>query len=112
MKKIVTALGYTFLTLIAATVISVGVLYFEGKKLDKESKAFADSAITAITADWSVDELKKRASAEFENDVDYDEIQEYLDSLGVLGKFGAFPASTDGVSVLTKWNVSEEPGLM
>ena len=100
MKKIVTALGYTFLTLIAATVISVGVLYFEGKKLDKESKAFADSAITAITADWSVDELKKRASAEFENDVDYDEIQEYLDSLGVLGKFVSSQGST-GESTIT-----------
>ncbi len=100
MKKIVNLLGYIFLTLLAAMVLTVGVLFVEGRKLDKESKAFADSAITAIVADWNAEELKSRASPEFDNEVDYTEIQEYLDSLGALGKFVSYQGSA-GESTIT-----------
>lgn len=100
MKKIITILGYIFLTIIAGTVITVGVLFFEGKKLDKESKAYADTAIVAITTAWDVAELKKRASPELENEVDYDEIQAYMDSLGELGKFVSYQGS-NGESTIT-----------
>jgi len=100
MKKIITILGYTFLAIIAGAVITVGVLFFEGKKLDRESKAFADNSVMAIVSDWSVEELRKRASPEFENEVDYDEIQEYMDSLGELGKFVSYQGS-NGESTIT-----------
>jgi hypothetical protein len=100
MRKIISLLGYTFLALIAAMAITVSVLYLEGRKLDKESRVFADSTIVALTSDWSVDELRKRASPEFESDVDFDEIQEYLDSLEELGTFVSYQGST-GESTIT-----------
>ncbi len=86
-KKIVLMLGYLFLALIVAAAAGFLFLVFEGKRLDKESKVFADATVLAIAKDWDANELRKRASAEFENAVDYDEIQEYFDSLGSLGKF-------------------------
>ncbi len=100
MKKALIFLGYTFLALIATLAVTFGLLLLQGKKLDRESKAFADTAIKAIASDWDVEELKKRASPEFESEVDFDEIQEYMESLQTLGKFESFEGAI-GESTIT-----------
>ena len=94
MKKTITILGYLFLVLIVVLATTFGALYLIGKKLDKESKAYVDAAVPAIAADWDVEELRKRASPEFDSGLDYDEVGEYFDSLHELGKFEAYQGST------------------
>ena len=74
MKKIITLLGYTFLVILVLVAAASGGLWFAGNKLDKESKAYVDAAVPAIAGNWSVEELRKRASEEFSAAVDYDEI--------------------------------------
>lgn len=93
MKKAVLILGYIFLALILTTAAGFLFLVLEGKKLDRESKAFADSAVLAIAKDWDAGELRKRASVEFGHSVDYDEVQEDLDTLRSLGKFVSYRGS-------------------
>lgn len=94
MKKTIMILGYVFLALIVVIAITVASLAIIGKKLDKESKAFVDAAIPAIVSEWDVDELQKRASPELDASVDYDDVEDYFDSLQQLGKFQEYRGST------------------
>ncbi len=87
-------MGYIFLALIVVMIVVVGLLAFLGSRLDKESKAFVDAAIPAIVSDWDVDEVRKRASPEFEDMIDYDDVQEYFDSLKELGELSEYKGST------------------
>ncbi len=100
MKKIVVILGYMFLALILLATAAAGALFLYGKKLDKESRAYADAAVLAIATDWSVEELKKRASKEYDEDADYNDIADYFDELRQLGKFVEYGGSS-GQSTIT-----------
>ena len=70
------------------------LLAFTGKRLDRSSKAFADAAIVAIVTEWDVDELQKRASPEYNDSVDYDEIEDDFDALRDMGSLMAYRGST------------------
>ncbi len=94
MKRTITLLGCVFLALVVVLASVFGALVLNGKRLDKESRAYADSAVPAIAADWSVDELRKRASQEFDSAVDYDEIADYFDTLHQLGAFVSYQGSS------------------
>ncbi len=86
MKKTIMFLGYVFLALIVifGTVITAAVVM--GKRLDRESRAYVDNAIPAIAAQWDIREVEQRASPEFNDDVDYDQLADYFDSLRDLGE--------------------------
>jgi hypothetical protein len=62
MRKVLYTLGAVFLTLIIVVVGGVGYLAYAGNQLDREAKAYVDEAVPAIVADWSADELMRRAS--------------------------------------------------
>ena len=94
MKKIIMLLGYIFLALIVLAIAGAASLAIVGKKMDRESKAYVDAAIPAIIADWDVAELQKRASTEFSDSVDYDDVADYFESLQQLGKLEEYRGST------------------
>jgi len=95
MKKVIMALGYIFLVCIVAIVAAAVALAIWGKKLDRESHAYIDSAVPVIAAEWNVEELKKRASPEFNDAVDYDILEEDFSSLQEqLGKLAEYKGST------------------
>lgn len=94
MKKTVTILGYAFIVFIILMIASVAGLVALGKKYDKESKAFVDTAVQAIAADWDIEELQKRASAEFNDEVDYESLAEDFITLQQLGKLVEYKGST------------------
>lgn len=94
MKKVIMILGYIFLALIVGLLIGFGTLTVIGKRLDKESKAFVDAAIPAIVATWDVREIKKRASPEFNADVDYDGLEQDFGVLQQLGNLVMYKGST------------------
>jgi hypothetical protein len=93
MKKILIMTGFALLVLIAGVLVGLGSLAIVGKKLDKESKAFVDVALPAIVAEWDVDEIQKRASPEFDNEVDYDDLEHDLGLLRQLGKLVEYKGS-------------------
>jgi hypothetical protein len=62
-------LGRLFLILLLIVAAGVGFLFWCGPKLDAESKAYADTAVPAIVANWSKQELAVRASPELKESV-------------------------------------------
>ncbi len=94
MKKTIMILGYAFIVFIALMVAGAATVVVLGKKLDKESRAFVDTAVQAIAADWDIAELQKRASPEFDDAVDYDSLEEDFSTLQQLGKFTEYKGSS------------------
>jgi hypothetical protein len=89
MKKFFIILGSIFLALIILGVVGIAFVAVRGSGLDKESKAYADSAIPAIVTTWSEKELLDRASPEFKNAVTIDQLDRlfrFFSSLGRLQK--------------------------
>src|SRR2546423_15370082 len=82
MKKFFIVLGSIFLALIVLVAVGIAFIAVKGTALDKESKAYADSAIPAIVTTWSEKELLDRASPEFKKAVTIDQLD---------GLFRAFP---------------------
>jgi len=99
MKKTIMVLGYLFLVIIVVTAAGTALLVVLGKKLDKESKTFADAAIPAIVSEWDLSEIQKRASPEFNEVVDYNELGQYLDTLQDLGMFEEYKGSTGEANI-------------
>src|SRR5207302_8239054 len=89
MKKLFIVLGSIFLTLIVLVAIGIAFIAVRGNALDKESKAYADSAIPAIVTTWSEKELLDRASPEFKQAATADQLNRlfrWVSGLGQLQK--------------------------
>jgi hypothetical protein len=90
MKKFLIVLGSIFLALIVLSGIGIAFTAIRGTALDKESKAYADSAIRSIVTNWSEKELLDRASSEFKTAVTIDQLDRffltYYNTLGGLQK--------------------------
>ena len=99
MKKAIMILGYIFLVLIVVLIAGFVSLTIIGSRLDKESKEFVDAAIPAIVSTWDVSEIEKRASPEFNDEVDYDELEQDLGVLQQLGKLIEYKGSTGDANI-------------
>lgn len=89
MKKFFIILGSIFLAIIILGAIGIAFVAVRGSALDKESKAYADSAIPAIVSAWSEKELLDRASPEFKAAVTIDQLDRlfrWVSGLGQLQK--------------------------
>jgi len=89
MKKFFIVLGSIFLAIVVLGAIGIGFIAVRGNALDKESKAYADSAIPAIVTTWSEKELLDRASPEFKKAVTADwqsRLFRWVSGLGQLQK--------------------------
>jgi len=105
MKKVIMVLGYIFLVCIVALVAAAVALAVWGKKLDRESHAYVDTAVPAIAANWDVAELQKRASSEFNDAVDYESLEEDFFSLQQqLGKLVEYKGSTGDSNITVSLN--------
>jgi hypothetical protein len=61
MKKSLVTLGLVFLGLLAVAVIGIAIMAWKGTELDKESKAYVDTAVPAIVTSWDQQQLMDRA---------------------------------------------------
>jgi len=64
-KKLFIVLGLVFCAVFALGAIGIAFVKVRGNELDKESKAYANAAIPAITDGWNEKELLDRGSPEF-----------------------------------------------
>jgi hypothetical protein len=85
-KKFFIILGSIFLALIVLGGIGIAFVAIRGNALDKESKAYADSAIPAIFSTWSEKELLDRASPEFKKAVPIDQLDRLFRVASRLGQ--------------------------
>jgi hypothetical protein len=85
MKKVFIILGSIFLAFIILGVIGIAFVVIKGTTLDKESKAYADSAIPAIINTWSEKELLDRVSPEFKKAVTIDQLDRLFRWFSGLG---------------------------
>jgi hypothetical protein len=85
MKKFLAIVGGICLVLLVVAGIGFAVLAYRGTQLDNESKAYADSALKAITTDWSEKELLDRASPEFKHAATIDQLDRYFRGCSKLG---------------------------
>ena len=85
MKKFLLVLGSLFLGLIVLGAITISFLAVRGSALDKESKAYADSAVPAIVSTWSEKALLDRASPEFKKIVTIDQLDRLFRWFSQLG---------------------------
>lgn len=74
--------------LLIILLIGAGIAYIavRGTALDKESKAYADSAIPAIVTTWSEKELLDRASPEFKKAVAIDQLDRLFRAFATFGR--------------------------
>ncbi len=93
MKKVIMILGYAFLVLLVLFAVGIAAIAVFGRGLDKESKAYVDAALPAIVSGWDVRELQKRASPEFDEAVDYDELEDDFETLSQLGRLEEYKGS-------------------
>jgi hypothetical protein len=85
MRKFLYILGALTLIGLVAGIIGLGVVVYEGRALDAESKAFIDSAVPAISATWSKQQLLDRATPELRASVKPEALNALFDGLSRLG---------------------------
>jgi hypothetical protein len=86
MKKFFIVLGSIFLAIIILGAVGIAVVAIKGSALDKESEAYADSAVPAIVSMWSEKALLDRASPEFKKAVTIDQLDRLFRWVGGLGQ--------------------------
>jgi hypothetical protein len=94
MKKVMMFLGYVFMAVLLIVAAGAATVAIIGTTLDKESKEFVDAAVPAIAAEWDIKELQKRASPEFNESVDYDDLAFFFNALQDLGELTEYNGST------------------
>src|SRR5437899_8976534 len=86
MKQFLIVLGSIFLAIVVLAAIGIAFVAVRGNALDKESKAYADSAIPAIVTTWSEKELLNRASPEPKQAATADQLDRLFRWISGLGQ--------------------------
>jgi hypothetical protein len=93
--------GVAAAVLVVMGAIAFGVAAWRGAALDRESKAYADESVLAITKTWSEEELAKRASPNLRNTTTPAQIGQMFNVLrNTLGPLSTYDGS-GGQSVMT-----------
>src|SRR5258708_2836019 len=85
LRRLIYILGGLTLFAIVVAAIGFGIIVYEGHMLDAESKTYVDSAVPAIAAHWSKDELLDRATPELRATVKPSEMKALFDALSQFG---------------------------
>jgi hypothetical protein len=93
-RKFLYVLGALTSIAMVAAGIGIGVAFYKGNALDAESRAFVDSAVPAITATWSRQQLLERATPELRDIVKPDQLTTLFDRLSRLGPLVKYEGAT------------------
>lgn len=94
MRRILYVLGALTLIVIVAAGVGLAVVSYKGNALDKESKAFVDSAVPAITAAWSKQQLLDRATPELRESAKPAQLDALFETLSRLGPLVDYDGAT------------------
>ena len=94
LKKTLRRAGLVFAIALLSIVIFVSIIEYNGRRLDKESKSYADAAIVAITSHWNEKDLIARASPQLLATMkDPAAVQSTMGMLGSLGALKKYKGS-------------------
>ena len=94
LKKTLLRTGLVCATALLSIVIFVSVVAYNGRRLDRESKRYADAAIIAIASHWNEKDLIDRASPQFLSSMkDPAALQSMMGMLGSLGALKKYEGS-------------------
>lgn len=94
MRKFLYFLGAATLTVLIVAGVGIGVAAYQGHAFDVESKAFVDSAVPAISANWSQEQLLELATPELRESVKPNELTTLFAKLSRLGPLVKYEGST------------------
>jgi hypothetical protein len=94
MRGRLNVLGGSTLITLAVVGVAVSLVVYKGRTLDAESKAFIDSAVPAIAANWSRNELFERATPELRATVQAERLRSVFDPLAPLGPLVEYQGAT------------------
>ena len=93
MNKMLKVLGAVFLAILVGVVALIGYAAYSGPKLDASSKAYVDQVVPIIVSTWSPEEVLKRASPQFRQAVNDEQLKELLVKLSKLGRLERYEGS-------------------
>ena len=99
MRRFIYILGVFTLTIVVAAAIGLGVLFYRGHALDTESKAFVDSAVSAIATNWSEEQLLERATPELRETMSPGELGALFAAFSRLGRLVRYEGATGGATM-------------
>src|SRR5258706_8303341 len=94
MRRFLYVLGILALFAIIAAGVGLGVMLYNGRMLDAESKAFVDSAVPAIAASRSSEQLIERATPELRENAKPDDLRALFDTLSRFGPLVEYQGAT------------------
>lgn len=109
MKKIVVALGWTFLAFLVLVGGFAGYMAYVGPKLDASSKAYVDGQIPVIVSSWSEDEVFKRAAPELQRvmTTSKTQIDRVFERFSHLGKLEHYDGAKGEANILVNLKQGE-----
>jgi hypothetical protein len=99
MRKFFFVLGICCACVIAVAAAGFGYLAFLGSGLDKESKAYAESAVVSVTSHWDPQALDKLASPTLTHAASADQMRSMFDWFSTLGPLAASKGCTGSSAV-------------
>lgn len=94
MRKFLIVVGAATCLIVIAIGAGFAFLAVKGGALDAESKQYVDDAVQAITAKWSKDELRARASPELLGTVKTGDLENLFGMLAQLGTLIEYQGAT------------------
>ncbi len=94
MRRFLQIFGLVTLIFIVVAGSGLGVLIYQGRALDAESKSFVDSAVPAIAAKWSEQQLVERATPELIKNAKPAELDAFFGGLSRLGPLVEYQGAT------------------
>jgi hypothetical protein len=71
----------------------IALVFWEGHRLDTESRAFVDDAVPAIVGHWNFQELERRSTPQFRNRLVASGAVAFPNSVTVLGRLTRYDGS-------------------
>jgi hypothetical protein len=94
LRRFLYFLGGAALVVLLVAGIGIGVVAYKGHGLDAESKTFVDSAVPAISSNWSQEQLLDRATPELRKNVNPNQLTVLFQALSRLGPLVKYEGST------------------
>jgi hypothetical protein len=104
LKKGLMIAGALFLSLVVVGGAVFGWTLFQGRSLDKESKAYVDAAIPAIVSTWDVAEIQKRSSPELRAAVNDERLAQLVQVFQKVGRFKSYGGSKGEATISVTQN--------
>src|SRR5208337_657619 len=105
MRRLLKTFGTVVVGLIVVVGAGIAYLAHVGADVDREAQAYVDTAVPAIVANWSVDEMRRQATPDMLQSVKPDDLRTLFALFGRLGPVVDYQGSKGGA-----WTIGTSTG--